>query len=65
MSGELTPELKKRIDAMSRIQMARKHRFSPPGDPFFQGETGKYFAKRFGELGGFSPEISKLIDREK
>jgi hypothetical protein len=41
--------------------MARLWRFSELGNPLFQGEVGDYFVKRFNELGGFSPELSKLI----
>ena len=54
--------LKAEIDVMSREEMARRWRFAPVGDPMFQGEVGDYFKERFfGELGGFSPEISKKI----
>jgi hypothetical protein len=53
--------MKREIDKMSRFEMARKWRFAPVGDPMFQGEVGDYFDKRFKELGGFSPEISKKI----
>jgi hypothetical protein len=58
---KLTDEMKRRIDAMSREDMARAWRFAAAGDPRFQGETGEYFSKRFQELGAFSPEISKRI----
>ena len=54
-------ELKAKIDSMSRLDMARRWRFAPVGDPMFQGEVGDYFEKRFKELGGFTPEISKKI----
>ncbi len=57
--------IKARIDAMSREAMARAWRFAPVGDPLFQGETGDYFAARFKELGGMSPEISKRIGLDK
>ncbi len=65
MDGILTPEMKASIDAMTRYAMADRWRFSPVGDPMLQGETGDYFQKRFTELGGFSPEISKAIGWEK
>lgn len=59
---ELTAEAKAEIDGMSRIELARKWRFSPVGDPFWQGARGMYAHMRFfGELGGFTPEISKEI----
>jgi hypothetical protein len=57
----MTPEMKQRIDAMTREEMARLWRFAPLGDPMFQDDTGDYFRKRFKELGGFSPAISKAI----
>ena len=50
-----------RIDAMTRTEMASLWWFAPAGDPLFAGETGEYFQKRFKELGGFSPQISKDI----
>jgi len=57
----MTPEIKRRIDAMTREEMARLWRFAPLGDPMFQDDTGDYFRQRFRELGGFSPAISKAI----
>lgn len=61
----MTKEMKARIDAMSREEMARAWRFAPLGDPLFFDDTGEYFAERFEKLGGFSPEISKRIDKEQ
>lgn len=61
MSDAMTNDMKDRIDSLTREEMARKWRFAPIGDPMFQGDAGKYFGKRFDELGGFSPEISKKI----
>jgi len=40
---KLTPKLKKQIDEMSLRNMLIKNRFSPAGDPLFQGESGRYF----------------------
>ncbi len=57
----MTDELKAKIDALSREEMARKWRFAPIGDPMFRDEAGDYFENRFKALGGFSPEISKRI----
>lgn len=53
-----------RINAMSRLEMARLWRYAPSGHPFFDREL-PYFAvfnARFTALGGFSPAISKAID---
>lgn len=57
-------KLKQRIDSMTREQMAGAWRYAPAGDPMFRDEAGVYFEERFKELGGFSPEISKAIDRQ-
>lgn len=52
-----------RINNMSQEEMAKLWRFAPPGHPYF--DTAKpyfeIFEKRFKELGGFTPEISKSI----
>ena len=54
-------KVKAKIDSMSRMEMAAAWRYAPLGDPLFQGDTGEYFQKRFNELGGWSPEISKAL----
>ncbi len=46
---ELTPENKAHIDALNHHELLSKIRFAPPGDPWFQGETGKYWMKRYAE----------------
>ena len=53
---KLTPDLKKRIDAMTYEQLLRKWRFSPAGgDPMFQGDAGDYYAKVMGEKRAANP----------
>lgn len=47
---ELTPGNKAIIDGKSYHQLLSRWRFSPAGDPWFQGETGKYWAERMSEL---------------
>lgn len=54
-------KIKQEIDNMSQEEMAYLWRFGPHGSPYFKGEVGDYFKKRFKELGGFTPEISKKI----
>jgi hypothetical protein len=54
-------EDKKRIDEMTQEEMCRLWRFSRPGEPLFQDDTGKYFAKVLQEKGGFTPEINKRL----
>jgi len=61
----MTPEEKSKIDAMSQESMAYHWRFSKPGDPLLQGDTGVYFVKVFKEKGWFTPEISKKIGWKK
>jgi hypothetical protein len=60
----VTPEQKQKIDSLSRFEMAKIGRFSPSGNPLLQDEAGAYFAQRFKDLGGFSPEISKELGWE-
>lgn len=56
-----------KINNMSREEMYYLWRFAPTGHPYFQNknELSEVFEKRFKELGGFSPEISKNIGWEK
>lgn len=57
----MTPEQKRKIDSMSRLELASRWRHAPLGDALLQGDSGKYFQERFSSLGGMSPEISKQI----
>ena len=41
----MTVDQKDRIDVMDYRSMLRLWRFAPDGDPLFQGDAGKYFAK--------------------
>jgi hypothetical protein len=52
---------KSQIDAMSLYEMAQVWRFAPLGDLRLRGEEGAYFQTRFYEMGGMTPQISKLI----
>jgi|GEM_PF-1220278 len=63
ISDEEIENWKKEIDKMSRVEMARLKRFAPVGHPVFREgtELPDYFERRFKELGGMSPEISKQI----
>ena len=47
---DLTPEVKRSIDALSYEQLLSRWRFAPIGDRMFQGETGDYWRKRMTEL---------------
>ena len=51
------------INNMTQEDMANLWRFAPTGHPYFDYTLPLYkiFKKRFDELGGFSPEISKKI----
>ena len=46
----LTPENKEHIDSLDYEMLLREWRFSPVGNPWFQGETGQYWGKRMKEL---------------
>ncbi|KKN87461.1 hypothetical protein LCGC14_0259160 [marine sediment metagenome] len=52
---KLTPENKKHIDGPGQVDLLRKWRFAPSGDPWFQGETGDYWGERITELRAKSP----------
>lgn len=47
---DLTPENKTHIDAMSYQSLLSQWRNAPVGNPWFQGETGKYWGDRMAEL---------------
>ena len=62
----MTDEEQKTIDEinqMSQEQMASLWRFAPSGHPYFDSTKPffKVFDKRFKELGGFTPAISKAL----
>ncbi len=52
-----------KIDAMSQMEMARLRRFAPSGHPVFDitYTLNDRFEKRFQEIGGMTPAISKAI----
>ena len=54
-------EIMKRVDSMSRKEIAYKLRFGKSGDELFKGENYDYMKERFEKLGGWSPELSKEI----
>ena len=37
------------IDGQDYEGLLRRHRFAPPGDPYFQGETGEHYARTMAE----------------
>lgn len=47
---ELTQKNKDYIDSLSYESLLSRWRFSPIGDPWFQGETGDYWGKRMAEI---------------
>lgn len=51
------------INQMLQMEMARLWRFAPAGHPYFDCSKPFFevFDKRFTELGGFTPEISKSL----
>jgi hypothetical protein len=52
-----------KINNMTAEQMARLWRFAPAGHEYFVSGSvlNEHFKKRFKELGGMTPEISKRI----
>ena len=55
---DLTAKNKETIDQMNYEQLLANWRFSKVGDPWFQGETGEYWANRMKELRERDPEGS-------
>ena len=51
----LTEENKQHIDNLDLVELLRRWRFAPIGDPWFQDETGDYWGKRMAELRDQSP----------
>jgi hypothetical protein len=47
---DLTPALRSEIDLKTYDELLRRWRFSPVGDPMFQGESGEYWSRRMAEL---------------
>jgi hypothetical protein len=41
--------IKNKIDEMNYAEMLSKWRFSPSGNPMFEGETGDYFRQSMNE----------------
>jgi hypothetical protein len=56
-------EIRAEIDNMSQLEMARLYRFAPAGHIYFNSTLPffDYFNKRFKDLGGMTPGISKQI----
>lgn len=71
MNGKMTADqiaaYKLQIDSMDQYQMCSLHRFHKSGDPscpWFDTHNPTlvaYWSKRFHELGGMTPEISKAL----
>jgi len=63
MTEQEIEDWKKRIDGMGQAEMASLRRFAPAGHPVFNRTLplSDYFEKRFRELGGMTPQISKSI----
>ena len=47
---ELTEQNKQHIDSLSYEGLLSRWRFAPSGDPWFQGETGKYWGERMATM---------------
>lgn len=64
MTEQENKDWKDEIDKMSHVDMATFLRFAPIGHPIFdsQDDLYDYFQDRFQKLGGWTPEISRLIE---
>lgn len=56
---------KRQIDEMTYEEMLKRWRFAPMGDPMFQGNIGKYFAKVLAEKRDQMPEKDKIAISKK
>lgn len=67
MTEQEIQEATDKINKMTQEQMASLYRFAPFGHPYFNDTLPLWeiFSKRFNELGGMTPSISKQIDWEK
>ncbi len=56
-----------KINEMEQFEMARLWRFAPSDHPYFDSNLPYYkiFKKRFIEVGGMTPSISKQIGWEQ
>jgi len=52
---DLTEKNKKYIDNLTMYELLSGIRFAPPGDPWFQGETGKYWMDRYEKMRNANP----------
>lgn len=52
---KLTKENKEHINSLSYECLLSKWRFAPSGEPWFEGETGKYWGERMSELKNKNP----------
>lgn len=63
MTEQEIKEWEDKIDNMTQMEMASLRRFAPSGHPVFRCDLplSVRFEKRFKELGGMTPAISKAI----
>ena len=66
-TDEEIDQMKKEIKNMSRWQIADMIRYEPSGHAFFRSDFPLYdiLMARFKEMGGWSPDLSKAIDRAR
>jgi hypothetical protein len=52
-----------KINGMSHVELATLYRFAPAGHPEFTADSpvSATFEKRFKELGGMTPSVSKQV----
>ena len=62
---DLTPDNRAHIAALTLEELLRRWRFAPVGDPWFQGETGSYWARRMTALRAASGEDAAHVRASK
>lgn len=53
---KLTEENKAKIDAKTYEELLSHWRHARAGDPWFEGETGKYWSKRMADMRAADPD---------
>ena len=53
---DLTSDLEQEINKMNIVELLRKWRFAPIGDPLLQGESGAHLGARLSELCSKDPD---------
>ena len=66
LNSTMIESMKRQISEMTRLEMGKMIRFSSSGTIIFQvQELYDHFMEQFNKLGGWTPQLSKLIGWKK